>query len=140
MSEEIDIPGLSELYANLETLGPRIAKNIIRGGVYAMAKDVRDKIREGAPVLKPETLNPHHRKAGALRDAITAARLRGQYGSVEAGVRIGRNAFYWFFLEYGTVKMSAQAFVRPAWDSIKYGIVDTLAGYCRNRFDRAVKP
>ncbi|MDE2103673.1 MAG: HK97 gp10 family phage protein [Patescibacteria group bacterium] len=139
MSEEIEIQGLSELYAELETLGPRIARNIIRGGVYAMAKDVAEKIRDAAPVLQPQTLNPHDRPAGQLKAEIKAVRKRWQYGNVEAGVLIGSKAFYWRFLEYGTVRLGARPFARPTWDAVKYVIVDKLAAYARARFDRAVK-
>ncbi len=139
MSEEIELKGLSELYAQLETLGPRIARNIIRGGVYAMAKDVAEKIQDAAPVLQPQTLNPHNRPAGKLKAEIKAMHKRGQYGNVEAGVLIGSKAFYWKFLEYGTVRMGARPFVRPAWDDVKYTITDKLAAYARARFDKAVK-
>ena len=47
---------------------------------------------------------------GRLRNAIQAT-SRGMYGRV---IITDPEIFYWRFLEYGTVKMAARPFVRPA--------------------------
>lgn len=51
------------------------------------------------------------RRTGVLADNIAwASRPR----TLSAVVGVRRLAFYWKFLEYGTVKMPAQPFLRPA--------------------------
>lgn len=62
------------------------------------------------------------RKAGTLRDSIRVTRLKGdpkQNIRVYAG---NREAFYARFVEYGTVKMKARPFMRPALNSSKADI------------------
>jgi HK97 gp10 family phage protein len=49
------------------------------------------------------------RETGLLRSSITAV-SRGLYGRVT----VSGDAFYWRFVEYGTVKMAAKPFVRPS--------------------------
>jgi HK97 gp10 family phage protein len=60
-------------------------------------------VKQRAIVLVPKD-------TGQLRTAITSS-SRGLYGRVE--VR-DPASYYWRFLEYGTVRMAARPFVRPA--------------------------
>jgi HK97 gp10 family phage protein len=55
------------------------------------------------------------RRAGLLQGAITWKSI-GRW--ISALVLIDRAAFYWKFLEYGTVKMEARPFLRPAAESL----------------------
>ena len=67
------------------------------------------------------------RKAGALRDTIRVVRLKGdpkQNVRVYAGNT--REVFYSHFVEYGTVKMKAKPFLRPALNEVKNRIKSIL--------------
>lgn len=87
---EVELQGWEELKRNLDQLPARAQKNILRGMVRAEAKHIADAIKDRAPVLKPQTINPHERYAGQLRDAVTAVSLNPSAtpGAVAAGVRI----------------------------------------------------
>ena len=61
-----------------------------------------DAVRDSAPV-----------RTGKLRGNVTWE-LRRESGRVQAVIGVRRDAFYSMFLEFGTVKMAAKPFFRPA--------------------------
>jgi HK97 gp10 family phage protein len=72
---------------------------------------VADKARQNVPV-----------KSGKLKASIRVTRLKGdpkQNIRVYAGSRQKGGAFYAHMVEYGTVKMPAKPFLRPALNSSK---------------------
>ena len=72
---------------------------------------VADRARQKVPVL-----------SGKLRDSIRVTRLKGdpkQNIRVYAGSRQKGGAFYAHMVEYGTVKMPAKPFLRPALNECK---------------------
>lgn len=84
--------------------GNRIAKRTIT----KVAAEVRDDMRQRAP-----------KGDGTLRKAIKSRRRRGEPGMAEAGVFVEHgstaknDAFYWWMVENGTVKMQAQPYIVP---------------------------
>ena len=72
---------------------------------------VADRARQKVPVL-----------SGKLRDSIRVTRFKGdpkQNIRVYAGSRQKGGAFYAHMVEYGTVKMPAKPFLRPALNECK---------------------
>lgn len=68
--------------------------------------------------------------SGKLKDTIRVVRLKGdpkQNIRVYAGNRIKGGAFYAHMVEFGTVKMSAKPFLRPALNEIK-GKIESIIG------------
>lgn len=76
----------------------RWSSDAVRQSTWAIA----DKMRRRVPVGETGTL------LGAIE-----AKVPVQTG-LTANVNINGDAFYWRFLEYGTVKMAARPFARPA--------------------------
>lgn len=146
---EFATPGMRELYRNMEQLGPRIRGNIVRGMVYAAARETRDAMREATPTGHGELRKQEEkqgRKHGNLRKSIYAKRMRAPRGyfkkMVGAGVGIKRRAFYWRFVEYGHGGPSPappHPFLRPTWDAVKHRLVQRMLEYGRQRFSDAVK-
>jgi HK97 gp10 family phage protein len=93
---------------------------------------VASKARQKVPVGKDRSPYKNGkewtgRKAGALRDSIRVVRLNGDPKlnvRVYAGNRT--DAFYAHFVEYGTVKMPARPFLRPALNSNKAEIMSIM--------------
>ena len=75
----------------------RWSSDAVRQSTWSIA----DKMRRRVPVNE-----------GTLLGAIDA-RVPTQTG-LTGSVDIGREGYYWRFLEYGTVKMPARPFVRPS--------------------------
>jgi len=74
----------------LTQIAPRQAKNILRATVHDMAKEVRDDAKENMPVDE-----------GTMKGATKHKRERGMPSQLRSTVRVGKQAFYWRFLEYG---------------------------------------
>ncbi|MHB8110493.1 MAG: HK97-gp10 family putative phage morphogenesis protein [Syntrophorhabdaceae bacterium] len=85
------------------------------------AQRVAEKARSLVPVGKDVTGKGKwsKREAGALKNTIRVVRLKGdpkQNIRVYAG---NRDVYYARFVEYGTVKMKAKPFMRPALNASK---------------------
>jgi HK97 gp10 family phage protein len=138
----IQITGLSDLEKNLEQFSDRIAKNILRGAVSAGAAVIRNEARLKAP-----------KDTGEMARDIMIKRARDSRGSglityhvfVRTGKKsrlagkkrnVNRDSFYWRFVEFGTAKMSAKPFMRPAFDTAKERAVQAIKEYLAARIDK----
>lgn len=133
MADKIDfqLHGIDELKAALAELSPKIRKQALRGALREAAKVFQASARASAPILKAPTKT---RSPGTIRKNITIrgskfarkAGDEGVYVSVrplrgkqqiklgKAGARNPNDPFYWWFMEFGTRKMAAAPFMRPA--------------------------
>jgi len=121
----LDFSGLEDIARDLETLS-RAENN----------KVLRDATRAGADVLKTEVINRAPVRTGKMKKNVVVVTQRSRRrGEISSGVHIRginprtgnsdntmkasnpRNAFYWRFVELGTVNMPAHPFVRPAFDT-----------------------
>lgn len=113
----VTFAGFKELDADFKLLSNAEKRQVSRKAVRAGAVVFRDAVRANAPV-----------RSGLLKRSISVDTVRGL---AIAGVKFKKvlikkkgkkgkhksTPFYWYFLEHGTSKMSAQPFVRPAFDS-----------------------
>jgi HK97 gp10 family phage protein len=152
----IKVEGLKELQEALKALPAEIQKRPLRSAVSAGAKVIVDEAKRRAP--QGET--------GNLRKALYRYRSRSQSGTGKetflVGVRKGKKqyadtaknrrlsrvgkkytvegeAFYWRFLEFGTSKMAARPFLRPAFESKKMEALDTIKKKLAEAIDRTAK-
>ena len=121
----LDFSGLEDIARDLEILS-RAENN----------KVLRDATRAGADVLKTEVINRAPVRSGKMKKNVVVVTQRSRRrGEISSGVHIRgvnprtgnsdntikagnpRNAFYWRFVELGTVNMPAHPFVRPAFDT-----------------------
>lgn len=127
----VHVSGLEDLRVTLETVMPREANAILRRTVTRVAATVRDDMRRNAP-----------QSSGTIKRAIRSRRERGRPGQQVAAVWIthGRNvrhdAWYWHFLEFGTVKQPAQSFVQPAVERARRDINTTFRDEFGRQFER----
>ncbi len=139
----VEVKGLKELGEALKGLGDEVTLRSSRAATRAAANLVRDAAKSRAPVL-----------TGALKDAIAVRRdtklshpgfeimgvgvfkLTGQNKKAHAGDIAP--AFYWKFVEFGTVKMSAKPFLRPALDTHNQGAVTAMEEALTRGINRAV--
>ena len=148
----VKIEGLKELQEAMNQLPLEIQKRPLRSAVSAGAKVIVDEAKRLAP--QGET--------GNLRKALYRYRSRSQSSRGQetflVGVRKGKKnyvdsaknrrlnrvgkkytvegeAFYWRFVEFGTSKMPARPFLRPAFESKKNQAVETI----KNRLAVAIE-
>lgn len=129
MAETSQLTGFKELALALRELPERVAKNALRSAVNAGATVIKKQVKLSAP-----------KDTGLLQKNIFQKQIREASGPYQqtfaVGVRQGkaRNKdgskkelpYYWRFKEFGTSKMPASPFVRPAFESQKEAAVDAI--------------
>lgn len=132
------IAGLDQLAKALRELPPAIERKRLAKPVSDGAALIRDEARRLAPVA--EEVGAGHPPPGTLKKAILVAHVRGPAltATYVVWVRHGKkfqhvgksgankDAFYWTFVEFGTSKMAAEPFMRPAFETRKNQALDVI--------------
>ena len=137
------VKGLAELSAALKELPQRIARNALRQSVAKGAAVIRDEAKTRAPVSSgaprpgeplPGTLRraiviKHDVKRSSLvsQTYVVAVRHGKRYRNRGKKGNRSQDAYYWRWVEFGTVKMSARPFMRPAFETKKEAAVQEIA-------------
>jgi HK97 gp10 family phage protein len=149
------VEGLDELAQKMRMMAPRLAKNGLRAAVYAGAKVIRDEARLRAPRWTGP-VSKGHPPPGTLRRSIIMKQIREQsdarrqtfYVAVRHGKQyrnqgkkgnLSQDAFYWRFVEFGTVKMSARPFMRPAFEAKKREAVEAIKQRLAEKVEESAK-
>ena len=119
MDFSLDFSGLADIARDLETLSRAENNKVLRDATRAGAEVMRDAVVERAP-----------ERTGKLKKNVVVLTQRSKRrGEIISGVHIRghsdnsmkasdpRNAFYWRFVELGTINMPAHPFIRPAFDT-----------------------
>jgi len=142
------VKGLRELGLAMQGLSADIAGKIARQAVAAGAGVVRKAARAKAP-----------RDSGNLQAAVVMKRLskretrlteeyivtarKGRTKDAKAAKagtgKLGKDAYYARFVEFGTVKMPARPFMRPALENNTQAATDAIAARLRARIAK-VRP
>lgn len=111
------IEGGEALAKALQSLSERVAKKTMREALADAAEPIRRSASRHAPRRPP---------APDIGQNIVISTGRNPQGvSVAVGPAAGFH--YGMFLEYGTVKMPAQPFMRPAFDETAQKVIKTMS-------------
>ena len=102
----MEIQGLRALEARLTQLGGPAARRAVRRGLRGMGQVVREAVRERAPVDR-----------GTLRRSVQIKDTGITPSGWSFAVQLRPAGFYGVFLEFGTSRMAARPFMRPAVES-----------------------
>lgn len=112
----------SKIAAKLDNL-TKAAEEAVRPAAQSGAQIFYDEVRARVPVsAKPHKSGKKTYNPGTLRKAIYQAFADKESGDGKALYRISWNkthAFYGRFVEFGTSKMAATPFLRPAYDAAR---------------------
>lgn len=159
MAEHISIRGLDATIKALQALPAELGSKgggPVRGALFAAARLIREDAKARAPVGKntpnPGNLraqvfvkrDPNPQASGAAEHYIVSVRSgrRGLFSArVGAATRAltKQDAFYWWFVEFGTSKMPARPFLRPAFEANKRRALGTFARELRKGVARAAE-
>src|SRR5574344_1101459 len=121
MSISANIDGKSLLKA-LSAFPKNIQNNVMNGAIRAGANVIRDEARLRAP-----------KKTKELAKSIVSIKRRAKRNQVKFSVTPakGKNKAGWraHFIEFGTSKMSAKPFLRPAFESSENKSLDAAKNY-----------
>lgn len=110
----ITVKGIDDINKILTTIAPNHAKNLSRSAVHAVASDIAKDAKKRAP-----------KDSGNLRKSIKAKRRKSPPFSPRSEVFVqgGKGgAWYWKFVEFGTLKKSQRPFFLPVYNSFKTNI------------------
>ncbi len=146
---KIELRGFKELGQKLKELGPQVAKNGLRTADFAGARVIRDAAKEAVPVdtgllqaqiYASRRRTPEHISTYTIRvrkkakvSKIAKRKTTGKYREV-AGP-----AFYGRYLEFGTSKMAAKPWLRPAFTSNTDSAINAIKAGLSKAIDRAAK-
>lgn len=154
MAEAVTIEGLRELQAALKELPRQLHRRVLNSALMTGGRLIAKEASIRAPVLQAP--DPR-RKAGTLARNIRSRPIRPEYSAtVMVGVRsLSRkqvaafkkaarrggaanpdDPFYWRFVEFGTSKMAARPFLRPAFESRKLQAANEIKDALRIRIER----
>lgn len=123
MEFESTVSGLAEIEKLLKALPDKPAKSALQSGLRAGGKVIQQEAIDRAPVLKgdPRVVNYRGKKRiivpGLLKKSIIVRANQKGPGAVNFLVAVTKLAFYAHWVEWGTQKMRAQPFMRPALDA-----------------------
>ena len=147
----VEIKGLKELSAALKELPQNIARNVLRGATGAGAAEIRKEAKVKAPVYTGP-VSQGHPPPGTLKRGIYQSQQRKLSTLLSqvfhVGVRTGKklktkqgvsaDPYYWKFVEFGTSKMAARPFMRPAFEAKKLAAVEAIRKYMADRIPKEV--
>lgn len=127
------IDGLDDVIKKLQNLPDNLEKKVLRAAVRQGANVIRDKAREH---VREDT--------GNLKKSIIVSGVKGKPGTVAFRIKPvtrkkGKAVFYGYFLEYGTSKMAAKPFMRPAYDKAGDDVLDKVVNTIKSKLDEAIK-
>lgn len=126
MSISANIDGKS-LLKTLGALPKNIQNNVMSGAIRSSANVIRDEAKRLAPVDK-----------GALKKGIKTVKRSARNGEYRFTVTTGRSGWYAHFIEFGTVKMSAKPFMRPAMEQTQDESLNAAKEYIAKRIPEEI--
>ena len=132
----------SKIEAKLDAI-TKAAGKATRPAAQAGAQVFYDEMRARVPVsAKPHKSGKKTYNPGTLRKAIYQAYVEKESGDSKAAYRVSWNkshAFYGRFLEFGTSKMAAKPFLRPAYDAARAKALDAVKQRMQAEVAKALK-
>lgn len=142
MAVEFKIEGLDGVLRKMRELSPKLQKKGLVAAVRKGANIVRDDARNRAKQFDdPSTPRPIWKE---IVSKVNGRRGRQEGGVVmQVGIRggarkSGDNVFYWRFLEFGTEKMAARPFMRPALESKAEAATDAIVTELNRQLDEVL--
>jgi len=139
---EIKVDGLKELEQDLLELPDRIADRVLQSALTSAALPIVTEARTKVPLAHAAYRLYGGGKAdpGWLRDRIVRKKVKGGGNSAEVIVTIKdrRQSYFWKFIEFGTSKMAAHPFMRPAFEAKVAEAVDRFADRLKTGIASAV--
>lgn len=150
----IQIDGLRELELRLAALPQKLERNILVQALSAGARVIKNKAIENAPKsIAPHILRSYasatfkkfdSKRLGVwitpgnlkrmIRVKIDKSKSRGYAVTYEVYVK-NKEAWYWKFVEFGTVKHGPNPFMRNAFESMKYAAITEIEQQIKNRLE-----
>lgn len=137
----VRVDGLSELGSRLKTLSADVANRIGRAATAAGAVVIRNAAQQNVPVdtgnLKKNIIVKRLPKGESRLTSEHIVTVRkGKLTKKQQATGL-KDAYYGTFVEFGTAKMPARPYLRPAYDRNKELAVDAVKDRIEKRLKKA---
>ena len=122
------ITGLDDVLKKLKALPERVQKNVVTGAIRAGAKPI---VKEARALVPKDT--------GTLKKSIGIKKRRSRDKNIihfSVAPLVKKGGWTAHFVEFGTVKMSAKPFMRPAVEKTVDETIKTAQDYMKKRIDK----
>lgn len=139
ISIAFDFSKLAEKLDNITQAAEKAVRPAAQDGAQVFYDEVKQRVPMSAKPHKSgkKTYNP-----GTLRRAVYQAFAERESGDGKAMYRISFNkthAFYGRFVEFGTSKMAAKPFLRPAYDAARARALQAVQERMASEVKKAIK-
>jgi len=136
-----NLTGFAEMAKRLRDLGPKVGRKHLRAATSKGAAVIKKKARELAPVdtgeMRKDIQQKRVKTAGDHIASFSVYTRSGKRSRLSGKARnVDKDSFYWKFQEFGTAKMPAQPFMRPAFESEKENAVDEIGAELDKRIQK----
>jgi HK97 gp10 family phage protein len=136
---KVEVQGLRELGERMKKLSLDVALKASRSATNAAAQVIKKEAISNVPVdtgnLKKNIIVRRAKQPDLTSLHLVLVR-EGKLTKKQKGSGI-QDAFYWRFVEFGTVKTPPQPFMRPAFDTKKGQALDAMTAQLKKRIDKA---
>lgn len=159
MAKKFKVTGLKELREQLTQLGAIAGQRILASAARTAMKPVLDDARVRVPVasgllhdaLRLATVRPTSGNVVASAGVAIAKKVNQEIpvvldedeeepvSDLTTTARVDGPRHRWHFVEFGTVNMAAQPFLRPAFDARKGEALDRFKKFLRKKIEKARK-
>ena len=125
MIGRVSVAGDKDLMKALNVLAEKVKKKTLQDALEDAAEPIRARMEAMAPT---GDLAPHIKDNIGISPATKVEGVRLHEDAAAVAIGPTKGFFYGWFLEFGTVEMPAQPFVRPAFDAEHRGALSRLKG------------
>ncbi len=138
---EVKIQGLDEVRRRLKALPKNMRNRELGKALRSGGRMIRNDAKSRVPTLTGLVLKNIVMRTSSGRRAGRNADVKVRIGvaSDRSGRDSGTDAFYWIFQEFGTSKMPAHPFLRPAFESNKNEALNAITQSLKKGLIRQAK-
>ena len=125
---DVKVTGMDEILKKLKTLPEKIQSRVVVGGIRAGSKPIVKEMKANAP-----------KDTGELVKSIGVVKRRTDDKSIvlfTVAPRIKKGGWKAHFHEFGTSKMAAHPFIRPAFENKGEAAIEETKKYTSKRLDK----
>lgn len=142
MAEFVEVRGLRELSDALKALPKKLERRVLKAALMTGAREIANEAKLRVPfrtgaVRRNIRARPGRPDQGHNATVIVSVRkLTGrQISRLKAKGKRVDDPFHWRFVEFGTSKMPARPFMRPAFESKKVSAAHSIKDALKRRIE-----
>jgi len=127
---DVEIIGMEDVLKKLKVLPAKVQKNVLTGAIRASAKPIIKEAKRLVPV-----------DSGTLKKSIGIRKRRSRDKNIihfSVAPLSKKDGWYGRFVEFGTVKMASEPFMRPAFEKEGGNTIKAAKEYMIKRIDKEI--